>query len=200
VGRGVTFLALSVAVVCVGVFGRMAYEEVTVPEPAQAQDTGTCPSAQLIDTFEGNGDQQTDTFDTTTDSFRVSFETTNTAGSGFEGSLFVDVINADRPNDLPVASLSQEGSGTGETFANAPPGTYYLDVIAGGLDYTLTVEQCEGGDPSRNPGGGASPSPDPQPAPAPPQSRRVVLATGAACSDRAVPNSGRCRSCRTAAA
>ena len=160
-GRGVTFLALSVAVVFIGVLGRMTYEEVRAPRPVSAQETGTCPSAQLIDTFEGNGDQQTDTFSTTTDSFRVSFETTNTLGSGVEGSLFVDVINADRPNDLPVTSLSQEGSGTGETFANAPPGTYYLDIIAGGLDYTLTVEQCEGGDPpSSNPGGASPPARD----------------------------------------
>ena len=58
----------------------------------------------------------------------MSFETTNSAGGGFEGSLFVDVVDADKPNDLPVASLSQEGSGTGETFANAPPGSYYLET------------------------------------------------------------------------
>ena len=116
------------------------------PRPARAQTTGTCPNAQLIDTYEGSGDQQTDTFNTTTDSFRVSF----TSGPGV---LYVDVINADRPNDLPVASLSQNGRGQGETFANTPPGTYYLDIISS-ADYTITVEQCEGGDPSRNPGGG----------------------------------------------
>ena len=43
-------------------------------------------------------------------------------------------------------------------------------MIAGGLDYTLTVEQCEGGDPSQNPGGGsasASPTPDPKASPTP---------------------------------
>ena len=59
-------------------------------------------------------------------------------------------MDADKPNDLPVATLSQEGSGHGETFANAPPGTYYLDIIAGGLEYTITVERCEGGNPSQN--------------------------------------------------
>jgi hypothetical protein len=115
------------------------------PRLARAQTTGTCPNAQLIDTYEGTGDQQTDTFTTTTDSFRVSL----TSGPGL---TYVDVINADRPNDLPVASLSQDGRGQAETFANTPPGTYYLDIISG-ADYTITVEQCEGGDPSRNPGG-----------------------------------------------
>jgi hypothetical protein len=37
-----------------------------------------------------------------------------------------------------------------------PPGTYYLDINAS-VDYTITVEQCEGGNPSRNPGGRALP-------------------------------------------
>jgi hypothetical protein len=68
----------------------------------------------------------------------------------------VDVIDADSPNAFPAASLSQEGSGQGETLANTPPGNYYLDIIAGGVNYTLTVEQCEGGNLSR---GGSSPTP-----------------------------------------
>ena len=159
-GRSVSFLAKSAFVASCSLVLFLSWEVLVEPRLARAQTTGTCPNAQLIDTFEGNGDQQTDTFNTTTDSFRVSYETTNTLSGSIQGSLFVDVINADRPNDLPVASLSQEGSGQGETFANTLPGTYYLDIIAGGLDYTITVEQCEGGNPSRNPnrgGGGAAP-------------------------------------------
>ena len=149
--RTVASLAVSAFVASCSLALFLSWDVFSEPRPAEAQTTGTCPSAQLIDTFEGNGDQQTDTFNTTTDSFRVSFETTDTIGGNFEGSLFVDVVNADRPNDLPAASISQEGSGQGETFANTPPGTYYLDIIAGGLDYTITVEQCEGGNPSQNP-------------------------------------------------
>jgi hypothetical protein len=149
VERTVASLALSAFVASCSVALLLSWEVLSEPRPARAQTTGTCPNAQLIDTYEGTGDQQTDTFTTTTDSFRVAL----TSGPGL---TYVDVINADRPNDLPVASLSQDGRGQAETFANTPPGTYYLDIISG-ADYTITVEQCEGGDPSRNPGGGGAP-------------------------------------------
>ena len=69
-GRVLTFLAVSAVVVCSGFALRVVWESPS--GLAQAQTTGTCPNAQLIDTFEGNGNQQTDTFNTTTDSFRVS--------------------------------------------------------------------------------------------------------------------------------
>ena len=159
-------MALSFAAVCCGIFGRMAYEEVRTPNPAEAQDTGTCPSAQLIDTFEGNGDQQTDTFDTTTNSFRVSYEVTG-SDPAFPATLFVEVIDANDPDQLPGADATQDGDGSGETFVNSPAGTYFLDITFSGGEYTITVEQCEGGDPSRNPGGGATQNPDPQPDPDP---------------------------------
>jgi len=115
---------------------------------AIAQTTGTCPSAQLIDTFEGNGNQTTDTFDTTTDSFRITYEASDTDETT-PGFLGITVNNAE---GLPVGTASQEGAGTGETFVNEPPGTYSLDISAVFTDYVVTVEQCEGGDPSQNPG------------------------------------------------
>ncbi len=160
-GRIWTLLAVSALVAACGVMLRMSWEPIS--EPAEAQTTGTCPRAQLIDTFEGNGVQQTDTFRTTTDSLRISFDATNTAGDNIAGYLFIDVIDAGTPNGLPVATLSQEGDGRGETFANAPPGTYYLDIGAANLEYTITVEQCEGGDPSQNPRPGEPPPRDPTP-------------------------------------
>ncbi len=150
--RTVASLAASAFVACCGLAWFLSWEALSEPKPARAQTTGTCPNAQLIDTFEGNGDQQTDTFRTTTDFFRVSFDATNTAGGNIDGLLFIDVIDAGNPNGLPVATISQQGGGRGETFANAPPGAYYLDIGAANLEYTITVEQCEGGNPSRNPG------------------------------------------------
>jgi hypothetical protein len=150
-----TVLLVMAAVITVSTCGiavRLAWVELGSRHSAYAQTKGTCPNPQLIDTFEGNDDQQSDTFNTTTDSFRVSWQTTNTLGAGAEGSLYIGVIDANDPNALPATTASQEGTGTGETFVNAPPGSYFLDIIAGGLDYTITVEQCEGGDPSRNPG------------------------------------------------
>jgi len=121
VGRILTVLAVSALVAGCGIVLPVSWKP--LGEPAEAQTTGTCPRAQLIDTFEGNGGQHTDTFSTTTDLFRVSFETTDTIGGNLDGSLFVDVINADRPNDFPAATLSQEGSGQGEHSPTRLPET-----------------------------------------------------------------------------
>ena len=147
-GRTVTLLAKSAFVASCSLVLFLAWDVLSEESPARAQTTGTCPNAQLIDTYEGNGDQQTDTFNTTTDSFRVSL----TNGPGL---TYAYVNNAD--NNIPVAHFSKDGRGQAETFVNTPPGTYYLDIISG-VDYTITVEQCEGGNPSRNPnpGGGAA--------------------------------------------
>jgi hypothetical protein len=69
VGRTVTLLAKSAFVACCAFVLFLSWEVLSEPRPARAQTTGTCPNAQLIDTFEGTGNQQTDTFNTTTDSF-----------------------------------------------------------------------------------------------------------------------------------
>ena len=76
-------------------------------------------------------------------------------------SLFISVIDAGDPDQFSVGNASQDGNGRGETFVNSPAGTYFLDItflaLGDGGQYTITVEQCEGGNPSRNPGGGALP-------------------------------------------
>jgi hypothetical protein len=148
---------------------------------AEAQEeTGTCPDAQLIDEFTGTGDQTTDTFQTTTDSFRVRWEVDEAnSRPGLEPNLYITVNDE---QNIPVGNASQDGGGTGETFVNEPPGTYSLEIdfIGGqGASYVVSVEQCEGGSPSTNPGGKTtgggspqktSPSPPPQKTtpPAPP--------------------------------
>lgn len=143
---------------------------------AQAQgETGTCPNAQQIDQFTGTGSQTSDTFETTSDSLRLSYELTSTGDLG-EPSLIIGVRDAEE--DIPVASASQREAGTGESFVNEPPGTYFLDItLVGEGRYTVTVEQCESGDPpSTNPTPGTpkessqpkTPSPAPKtPSPAP---------------------------------
>jgi hypothetical protein len=168
VGRVLTFLAVSAVVVCSGFALRVVWESSS--GLAQAQTTGTCPNAQLIDTFEGTGNQQTDTFDTTTDSFRVSYNVTG-SDPATPATLIIDVIDANDPNQLSVGSATQEGNGRGETFVNAPPGTYYLDITFLFGNYTVTVEQCEGGNPDQNPGSPPPGSPPPGTPPVPPIDR-----------------------------
>jgi hypothetical protein len=132
----------------------------------QAQQ-GECPSPSLIDTIEGRGSQQSPPFTTTTDSFRLSYDTqADTPQATF-------ILSA-RPVDDPsisasVADADAQGSQTGETFANAPAGRYFLDVnTTASVQYTIRIEECgEGGE--ANPGEGKSgegtnsPSPSPSP-------------------------------------
>jgi hypothetical protein len=151
--RTVASLAVSALVASCSLVLLLSWEVIGEPRPARAQTTGTCPNAQLIDTFEGTGAQQTDTFDTTTNSLRVTY---NVTGSDPDpASLFISVIDADDPDQLSVGNASQDGDGRGETFVNAPAGTYFLDItflaFGDGGQYTITVEQCEGGNPSQNP-------------------------------------------------
>jgi hypothetical protein len=96
VKRTVASLAVSAFVASCSLALFLSWDVLSEPRPARAQTTGTCPNAQFIDTFTGNGDQQTDTFNTTTNSFRVSYNVTG-ADPQFPASLFVDVIDANDP-------------------------------------------------------------------------------------------------------
>lgn len=87
--RTVDSLALSAFVACCGLACFLSWELLSEPRPVRAQTTGTCPNAQLIDTYVGNGDQQTDTFNTTTNSFRVSYSVTGTAPDSASLSIYV---------------------------------------------------------------------------------------------------------------
>jgi hypothetical protein len=162
VGRTVTLLAKSVFVASCSLVVFLAWGVLSEERPARAQTTGTCPNAQFINTFEGNGDQQTDTFNTTTNSLHITFNVTGT-GAG-PASLYIRIVDANDPDQFSVGNASQDGDGRGETFVNSPPGTYFLDItffsLGDGGQYTITVEQCEGGNPSRNPNpGGGAPNP-----------------------------------------
>ena len=155
--RTVASLVSSAFVACCALVLWLSWEVLSEPRPARAQTTGTCPNAKLIDTFEGNGAQETDTFDTTTNSLRITYNVTG-SDPDLSAMLLFAVIDANDPDQFSVGNASQDGNGRGETFVNAPAGTYFLDILfVGGGQYTITVEQCEGGDPSRNPnpGGGA---------------------------------------------
>jgi hypothetical protein len=70
---------------------------------------------------------------------------------------------------LPVGDATHDGDGQGETFVNSPAGTYFLDIsLYGEGNYTITVEQCEGGNPSLGtPDASASPVASSPPSSAP---------------------------------
>jgi hypothetical protein len=168
VQRSVASLAVLTFVASCSLALYLSWDVFSEPRLARAQTTGTCPNAQFIDTFTGNGDQQTDTFNTTTNSFRVSYNVTG-SDPQFPSSLYIDVIDANDPDQLPVGDATHDGDGQGETFVNSPAGTYFLDIsFYGEGNYTITVEQCEGGNPSRGtPDASASPVASSPPSSAP---------------------------------
>jgi hypothetical protein len=128
------------------------YLWLVVDTETEVQAQAECPSPRLIDEITGSGDQQTAPFETTTDSFRISYEIT----ADLEEAVFYANVESTDEGLLPGAGISQEGSGTGESFVNEPPGRYFLSIITGGsTEYTIRIEECgEGGE--ANPGEGQS--------------------------------------------
>lgn len=109
---------------------------------AKAQQGGECPNPQLIDEIEGTGSQESPPFNTTTSSFRVSYETTEDIP---DAPFFLRIEGEDT---TAVGDASREGSATGETFVNEPPGRYSLNInTTNGTQYTIRIEECgEGGE------------------------------------------------------
>lgn len=121
---------------------------------AQNGQSGSCPGAQVVDTFSGSGNQTTPVFETTGESFRVSFDSTPTAEPELASlSIFVNGSQEDLLN-----TISDEGGGSGQSFVNAGPGSYSLDILSANLEYEVTVEDCTGGSP-----GGGEPPVGPEP-------------------------------------
>ncbi len=135
-----------------------------------------CPNPRLIDEIDGTGSQQSPPFETSTDSFRISY---NVQADIPDAPFFLSAERAgEADGQPPVADISTQAPNSGETFANAPPGRYFLNInTTTGARYTIRVEECgEGG--AASPGEGAkgapkeqpktSPPPPPRPTPPPP--------------------------------
>jgi hypothetical protein len=141
---------LVVAVILAGLALRLAWglhgsEAFGFGFEAWAQEEGeeSCQDARLVREFDGRGDQLTDTFDTDAGSFRV---TQDLRGNGNPDPYLNTVVLDD--DGSPAGDAFQSGEGTRETFIDGSPGSYYLDIdTTGDVDYTVTVEQCEGDDP-----------------------------------------------------
>lgn len=131
------------------------------PEARAQGESGQCPNPRPVNTFTGNGPQETPPFQINTTSFRVSYD-----AQGSSGSLEVDVVPEEEQDVAVGDPIQQRGPGSGQVFVDEGPGSYFLDIISSGLDYTLTVEECAGGGGG---GGGGTTGPNPPPPPTPPQ-------------------------------
>ncbi len=159
---------------------------------ARAQGTEDCANAQIVNRFTGTGNQGTEPFETT-GPFRVTYDLTAADSANLaEPSLTIYVY--DQQSGSIVADASQEGEGTGEIFVDVPPGTYTLSIFAINGEYTVPVEQCEGGAPSSTnpdqpktePKDQPKTQPTPQPQP-PPQPNRGELMKAGGPPDGPVP-------------
>lgn len=145
--------ALVVAVILAGLALRLAWglhgpEAFGFGFEAWAQEEGeeSCRDARLVNEFDGRGDQLTDTFDTDGSSFRVTQDLRGTGGP----APYLNTVVFDEDGS-PAGDAFQSGEGTRETFIDGSPGSYYLDIdTTGEVDYTVTVEQCEGDEPETN--------------------------------------------------
>jgi hypothetical protein len=138
---------------------------------AQAQQgAGDCPGAQTINTTTGSDDKQSQTFQTTGDSFRVTTSITPTTSQDpNDAGADADVTSQD---DQIIDTVGHDGAGSESSIVSAPPGSYFLDIVADNADYTFTVEDCTGDtvggsttSEETTAGGGTTSAPKPSPSP-----------------------------------
>lgn len=163
-GRTSTFLLLALAVLCLGVVSRLTWEAIRSPEPASAQQAG----CSVVEEFNGNGDTTTPPFDISGERFLVNYAAVNTGPPEVPGVLGVVVRDA---NGNQVGNARLDGEGSNVLSVSEGPGQFTIEIISAEVDYTISVEDCEGGgggaSPSASPAPEASPAPAPEASPAP---------------------------------
>lgn len=110
------------------------------------QDDEGCANPQLVDTFSGTENQITPEFETTGNTFRLSFETTLIDSEGFGGSLDIEVLD-ESGQPIGQGPLVFDEVQDSENIL-VGPGIFALDIRADNVEYTVTVEDCVGTEPT----------------------------------------------------
>jgi len=106
----------------------------------------------VVNTTSGNGNKQSPVFDVRGTSFRVTTELEATSDPGL---LFFS-IDVNKEGGDNVTTIDRESPGTDTSIVNEGPGSFFLDILAANVKYTITVEDCTG---SSGGGGGGTPPP-----------------------------------------
>jgi hypothetical protein len=141
-----TAAALLVALGSVALGGAWAWAQQEESNPA-ARQGGNCPGAEEVGTVGPTRKEQhieTESFDIEGDKFRLTYKTTDLDE---DGGAFLDVIVFDEDEDEVGGRLIRE-QGTETEIVSEAPGTFSLEIGAGGLRYEITVEDCTGEDQS----------------------------------------------------
>lgn len=130
-----------------------------------------CENPEVVDTFTGSNSQITPPFEITGNTFRLSYEADLIESGEFQtGSLFIDSVDEEDGLSVPFGSLdafSIDGPSNDSTNVLEGPGTFSLEIEARNVEYTVTVEDCVGSDPT-------TPNP-PAPRPAPTDVIRTTI-------------------------
>ncbi len=121
----------------------------------EEQADTACPGAVLIDKVGPTEDDlgTVDPIPITGDSFRLTYETTNADESGLP---FFDVTVLDQAGKEVGGRVIFE-EGVQREIVRASPGRFDITTTADDLEYTLTIEDCRGGNPDTpNPPSGGS--------------------------------------------
>ena len=106
---------------------------------SRAQTNDNCPGAQVVNTFTGNGNQQTPLFNITGNQFGI---TTNVTGNTNNQMVFNIVVKDQQGNTIDTFNPQQPG--TDSTIVDAGPGQFSLNILAANNNFTVTVEDCTG--------------------------------------------------------
>lgn len=116
--------------------------------PAFAQQQGGCAPVTEIT---GRGNQESDPFEIKGQNFRVVFEADNPGQT--EGYAFFNVIDENGgvvPPDSQNLSSDDPTHVAGDATFSGDPGTYSIEIASQEADYTINVEDCGGGGPTRS--------------------------------------------------
>ena len=106
---------------------------------SRAQTNDNCPGAQVVNTFTGNGNQQTPPFNITGNQFGITTNNTGTANNQMVSSI---VVKDQQGNTIDTFNPQQPG--TDSTIVDAGPGQFSLNILAANNNFTVTVEDCTG--------------------------------------------------------
>ena len=161
VARWAILWAALMLLLCMPAFAQEDTQEENEPSEGQyaAENGGNgapgpdseCPGAEVVNTTTGNGNKQSPAFSITGDSFRI---TTTLVATGDPQFLFFSA-GVEEQNGQNVTTVDREAPGTDSSIVNAGPGSFFLDILAANVDYTIVVEDCvdtQGNPPANNPG------------------------------------------------
>jgi hypothetical protein len=111
-----------------------------------SQSDEGCESLEVVDTFSGTENQITPQFDISGNTFRLRYEITDLDEDPGFGSFSIRPIGENGIGVGQSVLVFEEGSGSENILEG--PGAFSLQIDSEGFEYTVTVEDCVGSEPT----------------------------------------------------